>query len=85
VVEAKRNDFVKGWGQCLAELVAIQKINDMPESAIYGIVTDGKLWQFGKLVQNLFTRNITVLTISELKKLFGAIGYLMEANLPATQ
>ena len=28
VVEAKRNDFIEGWGQCLAELVAIQRIND---------------------------------------------------------
>ena len=85
VVEAKRNDFVKGWGQCLAELVAAQKINDDTQSPIYGIVTDGELWQFGKLVENLFTRNTTVLAISDLKKVFGAIGYLMRASLPSTQ
>lgn len=28
VVEAKKNDFEQGWGQCLAELVAAQKINN---------------------------------------------------------
>jgi hypothetical protein len=28
VVEAKKNDFEQGWGQCLAELVASQKINN---------------------------------------------------------
>ena len=26
LVEAKKNDFEIGWGQCLAELVAAQKI-----------------------------------------------------------
>jgi hypothetical protein len=25
IVEAKQNDFKKGWGQCLAELVAAQQ------------------------------------------------------------
>jgi len=84
VVEAKRNDFVEGWGQCLAELVAIQKINDDDVKPVYGIVTDGEMWQFGKLVQDLFTRNETVLTLNELNKVFGAIGYLMHTNLPAT-
>ena len=78
VVEAKRNDFVKGWGQCLAELVAAQKINDDPRKPVYGIVTDGQLWQFGKLVEDLFTRNATVLAISDLKKVFGAVTYLMQ-------
>ncbi len=78
IVEAKRNDFVKGWGQCLAELVAAQRINDDRRKPVYGIVTDGELWQFGKLVEDVFTRNTTVLAISELKKVFGAIAYLMQ-------
>ncbi len=28
VMEAKKEDFEMGWGQCLAELIACQKIND---------------------------------------------------------
>ncbi len=82
VAEAKRNDFIKGWGQCLAEMVAVQRINDDDKKTVYGIVTDGEFWQFGKLVENQFTRNETALTISDLKKVFGAIGYLMDTNLP---
>ena len=82
IVEAKRNDFVMGWGQCLAELVAVQKINNDNLKQVYGIVTDGTLWQFGKLVADLFTLSETALTISELKKVFGAIGYLMRDSLP---
>ena len=55
VVEAKRNDFVIGWGQCLAELIAVQKINNDNLKQVYGIVTDGTLWQIGKLVEDVFT------------------------------
>ncbi|RKU24062.1 hypothetical protein C6503_02000 [Candidatus Poribacteria bacterium] len=84
VVEAKRSDFIEGWGQCLAELVAAQKINNDNAIPVYGIVTDGALWEFGKLEENLFTQNETVLAVSDLKKVFGAIGYLMHTNLPIT-
>ena len=84
VVEAKRNDFVTGWGQCLAELVAVQKINNDDLKPVYGIVTDGTLWQFGKLVEDQFTLSETALTVNELKKVFGAIGYLMRDSLPET-
>ena len=55
VVEAKQNDFTKGWGQCLAELVAAQKLNEQPSKSVYGIVTDGELWQFG-YVQSMWVR-----------------------------
>ena len=43
------------------------------------------MWQFGKLTEDLFTRHKTALAIGELKKVFGAIGYLMHANLPAAE
>ena len=82
VVEAKRNDFVEGWGQCLAELVAIQKINNDDIKPVYGIVTDGELWQFGRLAKDLFTRHKTALSIGELERVFGAIAYLMQTHLP---
>ena len=73
LVEAKKNDFEQGWGQCLAELVAAQKINDDLGVPVYGIVTDGAWWQFGKLVGNTFTQNRTNFSIDHLPDLFGAI------------
>ena len=73
IVEAKQNNFTEGWGQCLAELLASQKINGDENAPVHGIVTDGELWHFGKLIGDLFVKNETVLAISELKKLFGAI------------
>ena len=81
VVEAKQNNFTEGWGQCLAELVAVQKINKNEDLPVHGIVTDGEFWQFGKLAGHLFTKNETVLAISEMKKVFGAISHLIRSSL----
>ena len=79
VVEAKKNDFEQGWGQCLAELVASQKINNNDKKSVYGIVTDGNLWQFGRLNTDLFTKNEKNYTIDDMQELYGALEYL--ANL----
>ncbi len=84
VVEAKKNDFEVGWGQCLAELIAAQKINaqNIEEHAafpVYGIVTDGTTWQFGRLVDDSFTRNITPFGLGDLPRLFGAIDAVFKA------
>jgi len=57
VVAAKKNDFEQGWGQCLAELVASQKMNGDVQRPVFGIVTDGNLWQFGKLTADIFSRD----------------------------
>ncbi len=76
VVEAKKNDFEQGWGQCLAELIAAQKLNDKVDLPIYGIVTDGKIWEFGQLENKLFTKNIKSFTIDNLANLFGALHFI---------
>ncbi|MDE0638555.1 MAG: hypothetical protein OXI43_22155 [Candidatus Poribacteria bacterium] len=78
LVEAKKNDFEQGWGQCLAELVAAQKINaekvnDGAALPVYGIVTDGTLWQFGRLIGDTFTQNRTDFALANLSTLFGAV------------
>lgn len=78
VVEAKRNDFEQGWGQCLAELVAAQKLNNAPEREVYGIVTDGKRWEIGKLLQNQFIQNVPGYTVEQLPQLFGALQAVFE-------
>ena len=75
-IEAKRDDFVKGWGQCLAELVAIQKLNASPNQIIYGIVSNGQFWQFGMLHQQTFTKNLTSYGVSDLDRLIAAVNAL---------
>lgn len=76
IVEAKKNDFEQGWGQCLAELVAAQKINEDTERPVYGVVTDGNLWQFGRLRRDVFTRNTENFTVDHLARLYGALEFL---------
>ncbi len=78
IVEAKKNDFEQGWGQCLAELVASQKLNENPKKPVYGIVTDANLWQFGKLVSDTFTQDLDNFTIDKLPQLYGALEYLIQ-------
>jgi len=72
VVEAKKDNFQEGWGQCLVELVAAQKLNQT-ESTIFGIVSNGDKWEFGKLENNQFTKNKTSYTLQTLTILCGAL------------
>ena len=80
LVEAKKNDFEQGWGQCLAELVAAQKINDNADLPVYGIVTDATLWQVGQLVGDAFTRNRTNFSLDNLPILFSAVDSVFKAT-----
>ena len=79
MVEAKKNDFEQGWGQCLAEMIAAQKMNDDLDFPVYGIVTDGILWQFGRLIGDVFTRNRTNFSLDNLPTLFGAVDSVFKA------
>jgi hypothetical protein len=77
-VEAKKDDFTEGWGQCSAEMVAVQKINETDKQTIFGIVSNGKIWEFGKLSDRSFTKNIKIYRLSDLEELFAAINYVFE-------
>ena len=79
VVEAKKNDFEIGWGQCLAAMIAAQKINRNAMFPVYGIVTDGVSWQFGKLAGDTFMENITPFSLGDVPRLFGAIDAVFKA------
>jgi hypothetical protein len=76
VTEAKKNDFEQGWAQCLAELLASQKLNDNIQLPVYGIVTDGKYWELGVLTANRFSKNTESLSIDNLPELLGGLDYI---------
>lgn len=77
-VEAKQDKFEEGWGQCLSEMIAVQLINDDLETDVFGIVSNGKIWQFGKLNNGVFTRNKNLYVIQDLEKLFAAVNYIFQ-------
>ena len=79
LVEAKKNDFEQGWGQCLAELVAAQKINANADVPVHGIVSDGRSWEFGHLIGDAFTQNRTSFSVEDMPSLFGAINSVFKA------
>jgi hypothetical protein len=78
LVEAKQDNFDAGWGQCLAEMIAAQRLNREMHIVVYGIVSNGDRWQFGKLEETIFTRNETFYTIQELDSLFAAVNYIFQ-------
>jgi hypothetical protein len=78
IIEAKQDNFEAGWAQCLAEMIAAQRLNEKPEQDVFGIVSNGKLWQFGKLKNNEFTLNKKSYLIDDLDKLFAAINYVFQ-------
>ena len=91
IVEAKKDNFEEGWAQCIAEMIAAQKINQrMNEShnpiapPIFGIVSTGVIWEFAILRENLgknhFIKEIPIYTIQNLKPLFAALRYLFEQS-----
>jgi hypothetical protein len=76
IVEAKKDNFEEGWGQCLAELVAAQKINNNPNSRLFGIVSNGKLWEFGLLQGIDFTKNVKYYVLEDLQALMEALNFI---------
>ena len=57
-------------------MIAAQRLNEDPQMTVFGIVSNGDRWQFGKLETDTFTRNITLYSIQELDKLFAAVNYI---------
>ncbi|HDN25906.1 MAG TPA: hypothetical protein ENG03_02185 [Thioploca sp.] len=76
VTQAKKENFTQGWGQCLAEMMACQKINDHPEITVYGIVSSGLMWEFGRLKDNLLTKDAILYSINSPHQVFGILDFL---------
>ncbi|WP_027269236.1 hypothetical protein [Leptolyngbya sp. PCC 6406] len=73
VVEAKQDKFDEGWSQCLAAMIAAQKLNQDDIKTVFGVVTNGEIWEFGKLTSNGFTKNRRVYLLQDLEGLLAAV------------
>lgn len=83
-VEAKKDNFEEGWGQCSAEMVAAQKLNKNTEKPIFGIVTNGDKWEFAMLEKDIFIKEIGFLTILQLNTLYSTIYSLLNSTKYST-
>jgi hypothetical protein len=78
LVDAKQDRFHEGWVQCLVEMIVAQQTGDRTNNAIFGIVSHGRLWEFGKLEGDKFICNRKSYTIQEIDRLFAAVNYVFQ-------
>lgn len=48
VIEAKNADLTRGFTQLAVELIALDQWTESPEPVLYGAVSTGDVWQFGR-------------------------------------
>lgn len=76
VMEAKQEKWNEGWAQTLAEMYAASLKG---AEICYGVVTTGKAWEFGKLENNVFTKDPTQISATEdLKKVLDVLNWLFD-------
>jgi hypothetical protein len=83
IVEAKKEDLNAGMGQCIAEMIAAQKfneINDTPRRTMYGIVTTGNVWRFLKLDDRTASIDLTDYALPPVDRILGILAYLVSAD-----
>jgi hypothetical protein len=81
IVEAKKADLRTGIGQCVAEMVAAQRFNELRgnlKNTIYGSVTNGILWRFLKLEGSVVTLDLTDYSLPPVDKILGFLVWMIE-------
>ncbi len=75
--EAKKDDFIKGWAQVSAEMIAAQKFNDNSEIPILGLVSNAKNWEFAKLKGKMFTLDTRPFSSAHLNEVFNVLNWFL--------
>jgi len=74
IVEAKNEDIVGGFGQCIATMVAARLFNEreqQPLPWIYGAITTGTTWKFLKLHEQTVYLDRDEYYLKEIEVLMG--------------
>ena len=80
VVEAKKADLKTGIGQCVAEMVAMQKFNEAkgkPISVIYGGVSNGTQWRFLKLEEKIVSIDLNDYALPPVDEILGMLVWMV--------
>jgi hypothetical protein len=77
VVEAKKDDFSAGWGQCAAEMYAAVQLNENAAIQVFGIVSNGKFWEFASLQQGVFVKYQQSGDVYKLNELFSILSAVL--------
>jgi len=76
VIEAKKDDFEWGWGQCASEMYVIQQMNKNPNLPVYGMVSNGDSWEFGILEKNKIIVNKERYHIDQINQLYSVVHHI---------
>jgi len=77
VGEAKRENFIAGWGQVVAEMYAAQLENENCEVPVYGLVTTGFDWRFAMLKENVLTIDPNIFVAPKLlQEVFNVLNWV---------
>ena len=85
VIEAKRDDLSRGFTQLAAEMIALAVAEDL--DVLYGAVTIGEVWRFGKLEQasQTITQDILLYSVpSQLDQLLRILVGIIDGNATKT-
>ncbi|GAX43329.1 hypothetical protein NIES4075_43420 [Tolypothrix sp. NIES-4075] len=80
IVEAKKADLNPGIGQCIAEMIAAQKFNEINNQAIstiYGSVTNGTAWRFMQLTEQTVTIDFTDYPLPPVDVILGILVWMV--------
>jgi hypothetical protein len=78
-VEAKKDVLKDGWGQCIAEMVAAQRFNQLRQHSIefiYGVVTSGTRWQFIEIEGSNVTIDPEEYSLPPIEPLLGILKWM---------
>jgi hypothetical protein len=83
LVEAKKSDLGSGSAQCIAEMEAARIFNEKEGNNIptmYGVVTDGALWQFLSLKDNIATIDSYLYHFGDGSQIVGILKSFIDNN-----
>lgn len=80
IIEAKKDNFEQGLAQCLVAMQACQWQNQQADRTIdvYGIVTNGRSWQFYRMTPAGSVYETPVYSIGDLHLLLGRSRYIFQ-------
>jgi hypothetical protein len=81
LIEAKKSDLSSGLPQCIAVMEAAKIFNERKGkifAPIYGVVTDGVLWQFLSLQEQTVTVDIFLYNFADGSKIVGILKFFVE-------
>ena len=75
-VEAKHDDYDLGWSDAYKQLIVARFLNANEQIPIYGLVSIGKGWEFGKLDGKIIYRHPSTVGLDNPNKLLGILDFI---------